>query len=126
MGLFFLLPCPNSFRKVYNMKRTIATIIAASTLLAGCATGPNAQTGLVLGGILGAAAGGIIGHQKGRGLEGAALGAGIGAIGGNVYGNGVDQQSTQYQRQPQVHYVTPAPQIRERHYHHQRTVYICD
>jgi uncharacterized protein YcfJ len=111
------------------MKRTIATIIAASTLLAGCATGPNAQTGLVLGGILGAAAGGIIGHQKGRGLEGAALGAGIGAIGGNAYGNGVDQHMY-YQRpsyyQPQAQYITPAPQIQERHYHHQRTVYICD
>jgi uncharacterized membrane protein YebE (DUF533 family) len=122
-----VLSCPELSLIISNMKRMIA-LLTSSVLLIGCATGPNAQTGLVLGGILGATAGGIIGHQKGRGLEGAALGAGIGALGGNAFGNGLDQQVYYNQRvmqQPQIQYISP-PQIQERHYHHQRTVYICN
>ena len=60
--------------------------------LASCATGPNAQTGSVIGGLGGAAAGGIIGSQSGRGLEGAAIGAGLGALAGNAIGNSQDQR----------------------------------
>jgi outer membrane lipoprotein SlyB len=44
----------------------------------------------------GAAAGGIIGNQSGRGLEGAAIGAGFGALGGNVIGGSNDQRNNQY------------------------------
>ncbi|GEP42195.1 glycine zipper 2TM domain-containing protein [Brevifollis gellanilyticus] len=44
---------------------------------------PPAQ-GTVGGALLGAAAGGIIGHQSGRGLEGAALGGVLGALAGRV------------------------------------------
>ena len=62
-----------------------------------CASGPNAQTGAVVGGLGGAALGGIIGHQSGRGLEGAAIGGALGAVGGNAVGNAQDQRN--YQRQ---------------------------
>jgi hypothetical protein len=117
-------------------KIKLLTIVSATSLMIGCATGPEAQSGTVLGGILGAATGGIIGHQSGRGLEGAALGAGIGALGGNMYGNAQDQRNyNSYQRsmyyQPQNTYQPPCPptvvymqpQPRPRYY--QRNYYIC-
>ena len=62
--------------------------------LSNCAepNGPNTQRGAVTGGLIGAAAGGIIGHQSGRGLEGAAIGGAVGAGTGAVYGNAQDQE----------------------------------
>ncbi len=62
-----------------------------------CVSGPNGQTGAVLGALGGAALGGIIGNQSGRGLEGAAIGAGAGALGGAALGNARDQQNASYQ-----------------------------
>lgn len=83
------------------MKKQI-TLLALSLVAAfsfsSCNTGPNAQTGTVLGALGGAAAGGIIGHQSGRGLEGAAIGAGAGALGGNMIGGAQDQRNEQYYR----------------------------
>lgn len=77
------------------MKHIILSILAA-VAISSCATGPNAQTGTVLGALGGAAAGGIIGNQSGRGLEGAAIGAGLGALGGNAIGNAQDQRNARY------------------------------
>ncbi len=79
------------------MKKTILTLLSA-VALASCATGPNAQTGSVIGALGGAAVGGIIGNQSGRGLEGAAIGAGLGALGGNALGNSKDQRNAQGQQ----------------------------
>jgi uncharacterized membrane protein YebE (DUF533 family) len=76
--------------------KTITLSLFAALSLVSCATGPNAQTGTVIGALGGAAAGGIIGNQSGRGLEGAAIGAGIGALGGNAIGNAQDQRNAQY------------------------------
>ena len=72
----------------------ILTSCAAALALSNCAapTGPNTQRGAVTGGLLGAAAGGIIGHQSGRGLEGAAIGGAAGAGAGALYGNAKDQE----------------------------------
>ncbi len=70
---------------------TLSALMALS--LVSCATGPRAQTGAVVGGLGGAAVGGIIGSQSGRGLEGAAIGAGLGALGGNAVGNAQDQRA---------------------------------
>ena len=75
-------------------------IVLSSSILVGCATGPEAQSGTVIGGVLGAATGGIVGHQSGRGLEGAAIGGGIGAVAGNIFGNAQDTRR-QYYSQPQ-------------------------
>lgn len=62
--------------------------------LTNCAepTGPNTQRGALTGGLLGAAAGGIIGHQSGRALEGAAIGGAVGAGTGAVIGNNQDSE----------------------------------
>jgi hypothetical protein len=104
-----------------TMKTTVALIALAT--LSGCVTGPEAQTGTVIGGIIGAATGGIIGHQKGKGLEGAAIGGGIGAIAGNLFGSAQDQRNynmymrstsnqpqptRQYYSQPTRQYVEPS------------------
>lgn len=74
------------------MKNTLITLLSALSLVS-CATGPNAQTGSVLGALGGAAVGGIIGSQSHRGLEGAAIGGALGALGGNALGNSRDQRS---------------------------------
>jgi hypothetical protein len=50
------------------MKTFLLNSIIACSLIS-CATGPRAQTGAVIGGLGGAAAGGIIGSQSGRGLD---------------------------------------------------------
>ena len=79
------------------MKKLSFTILSGITALAlsNCAapTGPNTQRGAVTGGLLGAAAGGIIGHQSGRALEGAAIGGATGAGAGALYGNAQDQEN---------------------------------
>jgi uncharacterized protein YcfJ len=76
--------------------KTIALSLLAAISISSCATGPNAQTGSVIGALGGAAVGGIIGNQSGRGLEGALIGGGIGALGGNAIGNFQDKRNAQY------------------------------
>jgi uncharacterized protein YcfJ len=87
-------------KNMKNIALSLLTIISISS----CATGPNAQTGTVVGALGGAAVGGIIGNQSGRGLEGAAIGAGLGALGGNAIGNSQDQRNAQYYNQQQGYY----------------------
>jgi len=78
------------------MKTTLLTLTSAivAISLSNCAApaGPNTQRGAATGGLGGAALGGIIGHQSGRGLEGAAIGAAAGAAAGGLYGNARDQE----------------------------------
>lgn len=84
------------------MKKRLLTLLLAATAavsLGSCASGPNARTGTAVGALGGAAAGGIIGHQSGRGLEGAAIGAGLGALGGNMIGDAQDQRNERYYRE---------------------------
>lgn len=80
------------------MKTIILTLTSAVAALAlsNCAApaGPNTQRGIATGGLLGAAAGGIIGHQSGRALEGAAIGAAAGGTAGGLYGNARDQEQS--------------------------------
>lgn len=77
--------------------KTLPIIALVSILtFTSCTSGPNARTGTVVGALGGAAAGGIIGNQSGRGLEGAAIGAGAGAIGGNVIGGAQDERNARY------------------------------
>ena len=78
------------------MKQLTLITIAVSLTFTACTSGPNARTGTVIGALGGAAAGGIIGNQSGRGLEGAAIGAGLGGLGGNVIGGAQDQRNEQY------------------------------
>jgi len=46
--------------------------------------GPGPQNGAVVGALGGAGVGGIIGNQRGRGLEGAAIGALLGGLAGSA------------------------------------------
>ena len=98
-----------------SLRQLFLTPLAAVALCSGmvsCAAGPNAQTGAVLGGLGGAAVGGIIGHQSGRGLEGAAIGGALGAVGGGVIGNAQDQRNYQQRAYYQQggYYAPPPPQ----------------
>ena len=84
-----------------TLKQFILTPLLAVTIpcsFVSCASGPNAQTGTVIGGLGGAALGGIIGHQSGRGLEGAAIGGALGALGGNMLGDAQDRRNVYYAR----------------------------
>lgn len=77
------------------MSKRYLGLITALIMVCGCASsGPKQRTGAVCGGLLGAAAGGIIGHQSGRGLEGAAIGGALGAVGGAMVGSDMDKQAT--------------------------------
>jgi uncharacterized protein YcfJ len=82
------------------MKKLNLIVVSAvcAFTLSNCAepAGPNTQRGAVTGGLLGAAAGGIIGHQSGRALEGAAIGAAAGGGAGALYGNAQDQEQRRY------------------------------
>lgn len=79
------------------MKSTfVLSIISAVAALAltncGAPVGPNTQRGAATGGLLGAGAGAIIGHQSGHTLEGALIGGAAGAAAGGLYGNARDQE----------------------------------
>lgn len=66
------------------MKRFSFVFVAVLTLLVlGCTT---TQKGAAVGGVGGAALGGIIGHQSGHGVEGALIGGGVGAVTGALVG----------------------------------------
>lgn len=60
--------------------------------LSGCTT-TQSYDGAVLGGLLGAGAGAIIGNQSGDAGEGALIGAGLGAITGALIGESSAQNS---------------------------------
>lgn len=81
------------------MKKTLLSIVAAASALtfSNCANpygqgASNAQRDTATGALLGAAIGGVVGHQSGKGLEGAAVGAAAGGIGGNAVGRNKDAQ----------------------------------
>lgn len=78
------------------MKTLYIAMLISSASLVSCSNSPRARTGTVIGALGGAAAGGIIGNQSGRGLEGAAIGAGLGALGGNLIGGSQDQRNGRY------------------------------
>jgi hypothetical protein len=101
----------------------LAAVLLSSTMVS-CATGPNAQTGTVIGGLGGAALGGIIGHQSGRGLEGAAIGGALGALGGNMIGDAQDQRGYYYARgYPVREYYAPRAYYAPRTYYAPRAYY---
>lgn len=75
------------------MKKLITLLAAVSTAAAFtiCQPANHAQANAGTGAALGAIAGGIIGHQSGKGLEGAAIGAAAGGAGGYMLGNEKDK-----------------------------------
>jgi predicted lipid-binding transport protein (Tim44 family) len=89
------------------MKNLFLRSTAAVTALAfvtSCANIKDDQTrtrteGTLAGGAIGALAGGIIGHQSGRGFEGALIGAGIGSLAGLAVGDHVARKKARYASQ---------------------------
>ena len=80
---------------------------AVAVALAGCESmGTAAQSkttqGAVLGGLLGAGTGAIVGNQSDHAGAGTAIGAGLGALSGAVIGHALEanQQKTQQQATP--------------------------
>lgn len=76
------------------MKKIITAIAAVSTAAAFTSCQPQnyAQANAGTGSVIGAALGGIIGHQSGKGLEGAAIGGAVGGAGGYMIGNEKDKK----------------------------------
>jgi len=92
---FFMNKSSYQLVKSIAMKlKILLPSIAAVLALVSCGTepGPNTQRGAATGGLIGAGAGAIIGHQSGRALEGAAIGGVTGAAAGGLYGNARDQE----------------------------------
>ncbi len=65
--------------------------VLALGFVAGCAGGPRAEQGTLLGGMGGTAVGAIIGHQSGKTAQGALIGAAVGALAGNTIGGSLDE-----------------------------------
>ena len=88
------------------MKQSWMAVGAVCALaLAGCESmGTAAQSktnqGAVLGGLLGAGTGAILGNQMGHHAgAGTAIGAGLGALGGGLIGHGMEEQDRRMQQQ---------------------------
>jgi len=82
----------------------LAGILVAAVAVAGCESmGTAAQSkttqGAVLGGLLGAGTGAIIGNQTDHAGAGTAIGAGLGALGGGLLGRALEEKSQQAQQQ---------------------------
>ena len=88
------------------MKRIamIGLAVAAAVAAVGCESmGTAAQSktnqGAVLGGLLGAGTGAIIGNQTDHAGAGTAIGAGLGALGGALVGHAMEENSQKAQQQ---------------------------
>ena len=82
----------------------VVGVALAAMALSGCETmGTAAQSqttqGAVLGGLLGAGTGAIIGNQTGHAGAGTAIGAGLGALGGGMMGHALEENSAKAQTQ---------------------------
>lgn len=72
----------------------VSLVLILVLFTVGCASmGEKSKTSAVAGGLLGAVVGGIIGHQSGHGLEGAAIGGVVGAVSGGLIGNQMDKKA---------------------------------
>jgi len=72
------------------MKKTLSllAVLIFTLVISGCQTNKTRiAEGAGIGGLVGAAAGGIIGHQSGHGVEGALIGGAVGAAGGAAMGS---------------------------------------
>lgn len=87
------------------MKRVAQVLVSVSVLaLVGCESmGTAAQSkttqGAVLGGLLGAGTGAIVGNQSDHAGAGTAIGAGLGALGGGLVGHALEAQDKKIQQQ---------------------------
>ncbi len=78
---------------------TVAMVALAGCESMGTAAQSKTNQGAVLGGLLGAGTGAIIGNQTHHAGAGTAIGAALGALGGGLVGHGMEEQSQAAQRQ---------------------------
>lgn len=71
-------------------------LVAAGCESMGTAMQSKRNQGAVLGSLLGAGTGAIIGNQTGHAGAGTAIGAGLGALGGGLMGNALEEQDRSY------------------------------
>ena len=110
-------------------QHAIATLVLSAALvllLVGCETTPT-QQGALVGGVLGAGAGAVIGNQShGQGGTGALIGGAVGALGGALVGDQVGQSRRRAAAQPTLppppSAPAPAPVITERGHYENRIV----
>ncbi len=76
--------------------RKFFLVVTALIAFTSTSCGPSGKRGAVLGGVIGAGAGAIIGHQSGRPLEGAAIGGALGAGTGGLLGGARDDERRAY------------------------------
>ena len=77
---------------MHHALRSLALYALAAVLSAsGCQSTNHTEQGAVVGGLLGAGTGAVVGHALGNTGAGAAIGAGVGALSGAAIGNGQDQ-----------------------------------
>ena len=94
----------------------LSSLCMCALLIVGCANPYNNQgEGAGLGGVLGAVAGGIIGHQSHDAAAGMLIGGALGAAGGAVVGSQIPKDQYQYPAavaaQPAPFAMTPTPSI---------------
>jgi len=85
-------------RKVATLA-AVSAIVAGSVLSSGCASSGNTvhtKRGAVMGSLIGAGVGAVVGHQSGRALEGAAIGGAAGAVVGGTAGSAKDEADSRY------------------------------
>jgi len=81
----------------------------------------NTKRGALLGGVAGAAVGGIVGNQKDRAGKGALIGGAVGAIAGAAIGNERDKQNA---RQAQMYQYYTHPTYAHHPAHSNQPVYV--
>lgn len=77
----------------------VAALAATGCESMGTAAQSKRNQGAVLGGLLGAGTGAIIGNQTGHAGAGTAIGAGLGALGGGLMGNALEEQDNRAMQQ---------------------------
>jgi osmotically inducible lipoprotein OsmB len=82
----------------YLTRAMLATVVAISIAIGGCAGLSDTQQRTLTGGAAGAAGGAAIGAIAGNAGLGAAIGAGTGLVGGYLYGQHEDSKKAAYQQ----------------------------
>jgi hypothetical protein len=102
----------------------LASLVSISTFSNGCAT--HTGEGVLLGSLIGAGAGALIGGAVGDSGAGALIGAGSGAVLGGLIGNSYDAYDHGYAHRhgayrpypPPAYHGYPPPRVERREYHH--------
>jgi hypothetical protein len=88
-------PKKHHFTRIMKTITSVSTAMLIAVSMSSCYA-PQTKNGAVIGGLIGAGTGAIIGNQSCRPLEGAAIGGAIGALGGALVGSAQDDRDARY------------------------------